>query len=47
MKMLLTLAGYTPYQAACIAPLMWAFLIGAIVYAVAMNPKASATVKKI
>lgn len=32
MTMLLTLAGYSAYQASCLAPWLWFLLIGAVVY---------------
>lgn len=35
MKSLLMLFGYTAYQAGCIAPMMWLFVIGAVVVGMA------------
>lgn len=32
MTMLLTLAGYSAYQASCLAPWLWFLLIGAALY---------------
>ena len=31
MKMILMAFGYTSYQAGCIAPIMWGFVIGTVV----------------
>lgn len=35
MKSLLMFFGYSAYQAGCIAPIMWFFVIGAVVVGVA------------
>lgn len=35
MKSLLMLFGYSAYQARCIAPMMWVFVIGAVAVGVA------------
>ena len=35
MKNLLMLFGYTAYQAECIAPMVWLFVIGAVVIGMA------------
>ena len=35
MKSLLMLFGYSAYQAGCIAPMMWVFVIGAVAVGVA------------
>ena len=35
MKTMLMLFGYTEYQASCIAPIMWFFVLGTVVYGIA------------
>ena len=50
MKWILTLGGYTSYQAQCMSPLMWLLVLGAIGYGLMeyleSNPKTAAKVDR-
>lgn len=39
MKELLILAGYSTFQASCLAPWLWFLLIGAVLCGIAESPK--------